>query len=271
MPTSGYDNRMAIFLASVCGQTYAQYSDPDGRFVIPEPYELFTTFRAKSLTGTAEKFGFILESDNRIIVAFRGTSSTTDWISDAIASQSKCKCVKGAGQSHRGISNIYYSARDPILTALGKLSADKTLYLTGHSLGGALATLCGLDAAVNTLFSEPIVYTYGSPRVGDPAFAKAFADQVKQCYRVNNRFDVVTHLPPHVYKLPKRDTTYQYVHVRDSRALSFHNGSLSGNHVISSYFDELAKQDPLYAEQLHIRNPGFCPHDAKFGSLESKI
>jgi triacylglycerol lipase len=271
MPTSGYDNRMAIFLASICGQTYAQYSDPDGGFVIPEPYEVVTAFHANALTGAAEKFGFILQSEICIIVAFRGTSSTTDWISDAIASQSKYKCVKGAGQSHRGISDIYYSAREPILTALGKLSADKTLYITGHSLGGALATLCGLDVAVNTLFSEPIVYTYGSPRVGDPSFGKAFTEQVEQSYRVNNRFDVVTHLPPHVYKLPKRDTTYHYVHVRESRDLSFHNGSLSGNHVISGYFEELAKQDPLYAEQLHIRNPGFCPHGAKIGSLESKI
>jgi triacylglycerol lipase len=270
MPTSEYDNRTAIFLAAVCGQTYAHYSDPDGRFVTPDPYKVVSTFRAKSLTGVAEKFGFIMQSDNRIIVAFRGTSSATDWISDVIASQAKYRCVKGAGQSHRGISDIYYSARDQILPVLGELSSDRTLYITGHSLGGALATLCGLDVAANTSFGDPIIYTYGSPRVGDPAFVKAFSGQIEQCYRVNNRFDVVTLLPPHVYKLPKKETTYHYVHVRESKGLSFHNGSVLSNHVISSYFAELAKQDPLYAEQLHSRNPGFCPDAVTNGHVEAK-
>jgi triacylglycerol lipase len=259
MPTSGYDNQTAIFLASICSQTYDQYSDPDGQFVIPETYEVFSTFRAKALAGKAEKFGFILQSENCIIVAFRGTSSATDWISDVIASQAKYKCVKGAGQSHRGISDIYYSVRDQIIPVLGELSEDKTLFITGHSLGGALATLCGLDVAVNTSFKDPVVYTYGSPRVGDPAFAKAFTDKVNQSFRMNNHFDVVTHLPPHVYKLPKKDTTYQYVHVRNSNGLFFNYGSLFVNHVISSYFAELARRDPLYAEQLNLRNPGFCP------------
>ncbi|MCD9022911.1 lipase family protein [Cohnella silvisoli] len=270
MPTKQCDDRTAIFLASVCSQTYAQYSDPDGQFVVPESYEVVSTFRAKSLTGKLEKFGFILQSDNRIIVAFRGTSSTTDWISDAIASQSKYKCVKDAGQSHRGISDIYYSVRDPILAALSKLSADKTLFITGHSLGGALATLCGLDMAENSAFSDPVVYTYGSPRVGDPSFARAFTDKVNQSFRINNHFDVVTHLPPNVYKLPKRETTYHYVHVRDSNGLSFHNGSVSGNHVISSYFVELAKRDSLYTEELRVRNPGFCPQPERYSSQGSE-
>ncbi|BBI32279.1 lipase family protein [Cohnella abietis] len=259
MANSGFDNRTAIFLASVCSQTYAQFNNPDGYFVVPAYYEVVSTFRANSLAGAAEKFGFIIQSASDIIVAFRGTSSTTDWIANAIASQSKYKCVKGAGQTHRGMSSIYYSARNQILGVLNKLDSSKALFITGHSLGGALATLCGLDVAVNSPFRNPVVYTFGSPRVGDPTFAKAFSGEVQHSYRVNNRFDVVTHLPPQVYSPPKSDATYHYMHVRNSEPLSFNNGSVPNNHIISSYYSELSKQSPLYSEELSIRNPGLCP------------
>ncbi|RED63952.1 lipase family protein [Cohnella lupini] len=265
MKASGYDNRTAIFLASVCSQTYAHYNNPDGSFVMPESYEPVADILAESLTGVTERFGFIIQSPEYAIIAFRGTSSTTDWVSDAMASQSKYKCVKNAGQSHRGISNIYYSARECVLKALREISTDKTLYITGHSLGGALATLCALDISTNTLFGNPGVYTYGSPRVGDPTFAKTFNNRLRYSYRINNRFDVVTHLPPQAFKLPKRTRTYYYKHVAQSEMLSFHNGSIPGNHVISSYYFVLAEGDPAYAAQLSRANPGLCPAYARYG------
>ncbi len=265
MKANGYDNRTAIFLASVCSQTYAQYNDPGGRFVMPASFELVGDILAESLTGVTEKFGFIIQSPEYAIIAFRGTSSTTDWISDAMASQTKYKCVKNAGMSHRGISNIYYSARDGIKGALNGIFSGKTLYITGHSLGGALATLCALDVAANTEFVNPGVYSYGSSRVGDPIFVKTFDSRLNYCFRVNNRFDVVTHLPPQALKLPKRLKTFYYEHVRQSEALSFHNGSVPGNHVISSYYAVLAESDPEYAAQLSRANPGMCPVSARYG------
>jgi triacylglycerol lipase len=259
MPNNSFNERTAIFLAAVCNQTYAQFSHPDGQFVVPEFYEVVATFNAKSITGHTERFGFILQSEDRIIVAFRGTSSTTDWISDAIARQGKYKCVLGAGKSHIGISDIYYSARGQILTALDTLCARKSLMITGHSLGGALASLCAVDVAVNSAFSLPSVYNYGSPRVGDPTFVKAYSGKVDQSFRIHNRFDIVPLLPPHVYKLPKRETTYYYMHVQDEVPLQFHKGSISANHIVSSYFAELAKRDLPYTKVLRERNPGFCP------------
>ncbi|XID93413.1 lipase family protein [Paenibacillaceae bacterium WGS1546] len=259
---SGYDIRTAIFLAAVCSQTYAQFNDPDGRFVVPDGYSFVREIRARSLAGAPERFGFILQSDSHVVVAFRGSSTTTDWISDAIASQTKLKYVRNGGMTHRGFTNIYDSARSRILSALGKLSAGKALYITGHSLGGALATLCALDAAVNSPFRSPRTYTFGSPRVGDPDFAKAYAKHAGGTFRVHNRFDVVTHLPPHIYRLPKTGRKYYYEHVRQSEPLAYHDGSVSGNHVLGGYYAELARRDPIFAERLSAMNPGFCPTPA---------
>ncbi|WP_256760915.1 lipase family protein [Cohnella sp. WQ 127256] len=260
MPLHQFNNRTAIFLASVCSQAYTHFNDPDGQFVVPIPFEYVTDFHARSLTGRSEKFGFILQSDDHIIIAFRGTSTTSDWISDAMASQIKFKFARNAGMTHRGFSNIYESAREPILEALDGLDPNKDLYITGHSLGGALTSLCGLDVAVNSSFSYPIAYTFGSPRVGDPTFAKAYDSQVCRSFRVQNPLDAVTHLPPQTFTLPKRDKTFYYMHVRENIPLPFHNSSVSANHIISGYFSELAKRDPLFTELLQAYNPGFCPH-----------
>lgn len=259
MRVTDYDSRTAMFLAAVCSQTYEQFDHPVGSFVVPEFYEEASTFLARSITGQAERFGFIIQSEEHIIVAFRGTTTTADWISDAIATQRKFKCVSDSGLTHVGISDIYYSAREQILSTLKRLSEEKALIITGHSLGGALAVLCAVDVSSNSKFNNPMVYTYGAPRVGDPVFAKKFAGTVNYSYRFNNRFDVVTHLPPHIYKLPKREKTYHFMHVREDIPLHFHNGSVSANHVVSSYFNELAERDPNYAKQLSLRNPGFCP------------
>ncbi|MEK3737203.1 lipase family protein [Paenibacillus sp. FSL F4-0122] len=249
----------AIFLAAVCGQTYTQFSNIDGVFVIPLDYQLCHPIEAQSFNNVWERFGFILESPQEIIIAFRGTSTTTNWISNVLASQERFKYLKEDSLTHRGFTNIYSSARDGIFSTLSKLSPDKTLYITGHSLGAALATLCTLDIAANTSYTTPNLYTYGSPRVGDPDFVNIFKQYVRKSYRYANLFDVVTYAPPHVYKLPKREKKYYYNHVHTFNSLSFQNGSTSGNHVISSYFAELSKLQPEFAQELCITNPGFCP------------
>ncbi|RCN30532.1 triacylglycerol lipase [Ancylostoma caninum] len=69
---------------------------------------------------------------------------------------------------------------------------------TGHSLGGALATLAAARAARQGLRpgNKILVYTFGAPRVGDSTFAANFNRIIPNCYRVVFRHDIVPHLPP---------------------------------------------------------------------------
>ncbi|GGA24467.1 lipase family protein [Paenibacillus physcomitrellae] len=256
---SSIHHQRAIFLAAVCSQTYAQFANPDGLIVLPSPYRICHIIKAKSLTHQWEPFGFILEAPEELIIAFRGTSSTTNWIADMLASQTKFKYIQEDCQTHRGFTSIYASARKALLNAAAKLPANKPLFITGHSLGAALATLCALDLAANTAFKSPYLYTFGSPRVGDPAFAKTFSKYVPNSWRFANLFDIVTMAPPAVYKLPKREKRYYYSHVRTPSPLTFVNGAFGPNHVIGSYFGELSKLDPEFARQLNDSCPGFCP------------
>ncbi|MEL7011321.1 MAG: lipase family protein [Cyanobacteria bacterium J06588_4] len=70
---------------------------------------------------------------------------------------------------------------------------DKTkIFITGHSLGGALATMAMLQITTQTDL-KPVMYTFASPRTGNSIFAKHFYDL--ECFRVANSEDIVPTLP----------------------------------------------------------------------------
>ncbi|MFC4810619.1 lipase family protein [Paenibacillus sp. GCM10023250] len=255
---STMDLRTAIYLAAVCNQTYVQY-DNDGPFLTPNGYSLVGSFSAASYTGNEEPFGFVLESDRAVILAFRGTRSPTDWITDMIAQQVAFKLVGKSCMTHRGFTEVYLSARDAIFKLLDQTGKHKPLFVTGHSLGGALATLASADIAVNRKPASLITYTFGAPRVGDPSFVRRYNASVPVSYRIQNEFDVVPHLPPLVYTSPKTDKTYYYLHLKEEVKRSFRNGSIGNNHIIGSYFADLAKDAPDFAATICSGPPGWCP------------
>lgn len=73
--------------------------------------------------------------------------------------------------------------------------AVNSLTICGHSLGGARATLLALDVAANTIFKNPTIYTYASPRKGDALFARTYNQVLPNTYRIANRVDMVPKLP----------------------------------------------------------------------------
>ncbi|WP_224724846.1 lipase family protein [Paenibacillus vietnamensis] len=253
------DLRTALFLAAVCGQTYVQFSNKDGLFLVPETYSLAGEFTGRSADSYEERFGFVLTSEQATVLAFRGSGSAVDWVADFIAQQTSYRPVKNAGLTHKGFTDIYMSSRNQILDILRQLPADRPLYITGHSLGGALATLSALDLASNTEFAAPIVYTFGAPRVGDPQFVRKYNATVGTHWRFQNEFDIVPHLPTLVYQSPKTKQTYYYLHVKGEVKRSFRMGSIAGNHILSSYFSDLAGEEMPAAMSICAMPPGWCP------------
>nr|CAD2188393.1 unnamed protein product [Meloidogyne enterolobii] len=75
--------------------------------------------------------------------------------------------------------------------------------ITGHSLGGALASL----AAAKIVHSKAIpqerikLVTFGQPRTGDSGFASGMASSLSfYNYRVTRARDLVVHVPPRVFQ-----------------------------------------------------------------------
>jgi hypothetical protein len=152
--------------------------------------------------------GLICQENNTgdVAIALRGTEGILEWIHDAEFSLVPCPFLAGAGHTEDGFTDMYLSLRtgtDPgaprVVKALATLPFSQpvgSVTICGHSLGGALATLLALDVAANSAFTDPSVYTYASPRTGDPLFASTFDQVVKNSYRIANRLDVITALPP---------------------------------------------------------------------------
>lgn len=131
------------------------------------------------------------------ILAFRGTEPREwqDWLTDA-----RFKPVQwddGMGRVHGGFAGALAGCAPAIVEAVNRLKGSgRLLYLTGHSLGGSLATLMAARLATQRIYPVQGVFTFGSPRVGDPAFAEAYGRLLgDRTFRFVNHEDLVTRLP----------------------------------------------------------------------------
>lgn len=119
---------------------------------------------------------FFVENDTQIIAAWRGTASARDALTDGtyrpipcpknILSADKAKVHKGFLEAYQCIEKYFQTK----ITDAKNKSAYKKLFITGHSLGGALALLHATELRNN----NPLLYTYGSPRVFTGAVSKPY-------------------------------------------------------------------------------------------------
>jgi len=256
-----FNSKDAILLAAMCYQTYPFFLEET--LILPKGYELRYTIRAFANVENPkeEVFGFIAESKDKIIIVFRGYASyPADLIAAYDILQVPYPFVENGGKTSRGFTCIYQSTRDKLIRQLDKLSATKKLFVTGHNYGGALSTLAALDIALNTGFKNPIVYTYGSPRVGDPDFAFRFNKEVKNSIRIVNIHDSFPTFPAREYPPPFTEEGLLYQHVKTKYPISFQLNDTPRNDSIGCYFKNLSQMNPDFARAFCSENPGFCPN-----------
>jgi len=126
-----------------------------------------------------------------ITLAFRGTESTSikDIKTDAKATTTKCDT---SGNIHSGFKLAYEEVAMDIQSTLNQREfTNKPLFITGHSIGGALATIAAKK--LNHTGGIASCYTFGSPRVGDEDWISNIKTPL---YRVVNASDCVTMMPP---------------------------------------------------------------------------
>ena len=160
------------------------------------------------------------------VLALRGTQTYAEWLNDIDAIPVSFALVSGAGDVHGGFYNQYTVGTDgstqgnrpagslanqiAALFAMGGPLAGSNLplYVTGHSLGAALAVFAALDIAANfnsnDNFSSLAMYHFAPPQVSavglfstpDTQFADTFQSSVPSSYAVVNAADIVPILPP---------------------------------------------------------------------------
>lgn len=170
----------------------------------------------------------INNTDKRICVVFRGSESKKDWFYDL---QINKHHLKDKIWVHSGFYKQLYEngVYDKILASVKQIldeHPDFSLYVTGHSLGAALATLCGFMFS-QELKNQVTVVSFASPRVGDVEWKNAFEKQDNLVhYRVVNDRDIVTAFP-----------IYNYYHVGKTIRLFENSYSIFVDNSKFSWYD----------------------------------
>ena len=127
--------------------------------------------------------------DNTAWLIYRGTTDFQELIQDFKYEQVS---YKKWGLVHEGFWNIYKKNKDKILSTLHGMNAKKVI-VSGHSLGGGVAILTGVDLHVNNYNVE--IYTFASPRVGNSDYCNNVNSNGPKLYRIVNTIDIVPTLP----------------------------------------------------------------------------
>lgn len=142
---------------------------------------------------------FVAHTGAFIVVAFRGTetrrrSGVRDWQNIVADIKTDCDILlidtpHHSGKVHKGFLAALEEIWEDLEQYLASIhGSSRTLWMAGHSLGAALATL-----AADRYKKVQGLYTFGSPRVGNTEFKKHF--QVR-AFRIVNNADLVTAVPP---------------------------------------------------------------------------
>lgn len=245
----GFDLKLALKLAQLCEASYKQRKAHEhGKpWKKPRGYTI-----AAVMEGVYENvslpIGFVAENKKQIVVAWRGTATLEEWIEDVKFDQVPCTFVSEKAKASLGDMELYTTGRSDnhpspqsvVMDYLKTADTRKTLYVTGHSLGGALAVLNTADIATNSPFKNPVMYTFAGPRVGDPVFASAFNQRVKDSWRVVNTHDEVPKLPPKA--CPPIFHEYHFAHVNHRVPITFGSWwNLPADHIIKNYIKCLKK------------------------------
>lgn len=149
-------------------------------------FELLEPFAENGTEAILVKLAPSADFEGMLVLAFRGTQPTikdifTDIKTDLVS-------APGGGRVHRGFLDAFQEVEPRIREALER-HKGLPVYITGHSLGGALALVATRYFCSD---STGATYTYGCPRVADDTFFTPIKTPV---YRIVNAADGVPKVP----------------------------------------------------------------------------
>ena len=133
--------------------------------------------------------GFVAEAADVVLVSFRGTQQLNDWLTNL----NLLSTATSVGDLHAGFFEAFTDLQQAAERAVGG-GAGKSMVITGHSLGGALALIAA--AVWRQSFNVLAVHTFGQPAVGKRNFIDLVSNEVAPYYRFVNDDDIVPRVPP---------------------------------------------------------------------------
>jgi triacylglycerol lipase len=228
MPTDTMNPLTAVTWGPFIQAAEAQYSSDPGQLSpatitkMPAGYTLVRTIQMTDFFATDQSrvfYGYVAVGGDptTAVVALRGTETNMEWWDDFHWDLVPFAPVTDGGKVASGFYDIYASigtmapgqqastsapgtvAADVAQAATSGLAAgldpaDLPMVVTGHSLGGALATMLVADLTANRAL-KPQAWTFASPRTGDATFAARYGALSTVSWRIYNQVDVVPYFP----------------------------------------------------------------------------
>jgi triacylglycerol lipase len=195
----------ALYLAQACNLAY--YDEPEASVGFREQLGL----EAKLISVDNTQV-YVATNDRTIVVAFRGSQAPTtlDGLKDWLLTNANNYLILPEGRIgtdfaaagvgarfHRGFMEALHAIWGPLLKRVTEAvdEADRPLWVTGHSLGGALALLAAWRLQRSFMTVHEVV-TFGAPMIGNEAAAQAFEKEFAgKIFRYVNLEDPVPLLP----------------------------------------------------------------------------
>lgn len=190
-------------LAQICNLSYSGQEEVDAAFA-RWGFGKVNQFQSASL------YACMASNDQTVVIAFRGTDDLKDWLVNADVAPLPVP----QGVIHRGFYEGMKTLYPQLVAAAGAHGVDKKhFWITGHSLGGALAVAFAYECAAQGRLKPSGVVTFGQPLLADSALGGYLSGALGGNYvRFVNERDVVTRVPP------------GYVHF--GKLVWFHEGKL---------------------------------------------
>lgn len=203
----------------------------------------------------SEPFYGIWVTANEIWLSFRGTNSVKEWITDtkvkqlnSLQSKEKYKNTPSFMENnqdimiHDGFLSIFSEIYENVLEILDYYdpNKEKTICVSGHSLGAAMATIVGLELE-NIGYTNTYIYSFGSPRIGNLQLKDYYNSLTTlSLFRIINMEDEIPQTPTTVSpNFNSATNPFLYGHFGKVISFSKNAQSLSNNHSLFVYEQNL--------------------------------
>jgi triacylglycerol lipase len=172
--------------------------------------EGFWFINTNTFDSTSNTNGFVAQGPNAILIVWRGTD-INKLLDDATDADTLILTTwSGLAGIHEGFHRAYFKAwGQPFVDMLNptqtsaiplpdilRQAGPRKIWITGHSLGGALAQICAAETVLRDGITVQAIYTFGQPRVGNKEFAQIMQSQLgDKIFRVVHANDIVPRIP----------------------------------------------------------------------------
>jgi triacylglycerol lipase len=153
LPTlrAAYSDRTAALMAYLAQFAYDERIEAKGSLPLPDELAQLDSQKITSFhNGMTDGWAYVVEGKDLIVFSFRGTASITNWGTDFQVGLIQPENTDKNLQVHKGFYRAFTKLDEGILGIEDKIDNIKQstdglvpIYITGHSLGGALAQIAG--------------------------------------------------------------------------------------------------------------------------------